>query len=74
MVSLLGYGSSTTYVGALLSRALPALFVGSPVAMKSMMGDVCDQTGQAKAMAGENPAGCVRVGLGGGGWPGKAVG
>ena len=51
MVSLWGYGFSTNYVAALLSRALPALFVASPVALKSMIGDVCNQTGQAKAMA-----------------------
>ena len=53
MVSLWGFGFSTNYIAALLSRALPALFVASPVALKSMIGDVCDQTGQAKAMAGE---------------------
>ena len=51
ITSLLSYGSSTSYLGAILSRTLPALFIGSPVGLKSMMGDVCDQAGQAKAMA-----------------------
>ena len=51
MVSLLGYGISRSYMAALLARAIPALLVGSPVALKAMIGDVCDKTGQAKAMA-----------------------
>ena len=34
----------------MLSRFLPSLFVGTPVAIKAMMGDSCDQAGQAKAM------------------------
>lgn len=50
MASLLGYGSSTTYVAAVLLRFLPSLFVGAPVAIKAALGDVCDQQGQAKAM------------------------
>lgn len=51
MISILGFGLSSSYVGAILARAVPALFVGSPVALKSMIGDACDQNGQAKAMA-----------------------
>lgn len=51
MVSLLGYGYSTSYLGAILGRFMPSLFVGSPVALKAAMGDVCDQEGQAKVMA-----------------------
>ena len=51
MVSLLGYGSSTTYLAALLRRFIPSLLIGAPVAIKAALGDVCDQEGQAKAMA-----------------------
>lgn len=51
MISLIGYGASTSYTGALVLRFLPSLFIGAPVAIKAMLGDVCDQNGQAKAMA-----------------------
>lgn len=50
MLSLLSFGSSHTYVGAVLARFIPSLLVGTPVALKSMMGDSCDSIGQAKAM------------------------
>lgn len=51
MTSLMGYGSSTTYTAALLQRFIPAIFIGAPVAVKAAVGDVCDQEGQANAMA-----------------------
>lgn len=51
MISILGYGSSTSYLAALLRRFIPSLFIGAPVAIKAALGDVCDQEGQAKAMA-----------------------
>lgn len=51
ITSLIGYGSSTTYVCAIILRFLPSLLIGSPVAIKAMIGDACDQNGQAKAMA-----------------------
>ena len=51
MTSLMGYGASTTYTAALLQRFIPAIFIGGPVAVKAAVGDVCNQEGQANAMA-----------------------
>ena len=50
MISLMGYGASTSYTAALIVRFLPAMFIGAPVAVKAAVGDACDQEGQAHAM------------------------
>lgn len=50
IISLLSFGSAHTYVGAILARLIPSFLIGTPVAIKSMMGDSCDSIGQAKAM------------------------
>lgn len=48
---MLSYGSSTTSLGAGLGRFIPSLLFGDSVAIKASLGDMCDQQGQAMAMA-----------------------
>lgn len=51
IISLLGYGAASNYTQALLARSIPALLIsGCPVAMKAMIGDACDEKGQAIAL------------------------
>ncbi|KAK9799374.1 hypothetical protein WJX73_005735 [Symbiochloris irregularis] len=50
-LGVVAYGASTNYLQAMLARLLPGLLNGSAVAMKSMLGESCDTTNQARAMA-----------------------
>ena len=51
VLGILGYGASTTFVEALLARLIPAMLNGCAVALKSMLGEACDVTNQARGMA-----------------------
>ncbi|KAK9822464.1 hypothetical protein WJX81_005081 [Elliptochloris bilobata] len=45
------YGASTTFTAAFLARFIPGIFNGTAVALKSMIGESCDASNQARAMA-----------------------
>lgn len=51
ILGILAFGASTTFVQALLARIIPAMLNGCAVAMKSMLGEACDATNQARGMA-----------------------
>ena len=49
VVSIVGFGASSSYTAALLWRLLPSAFIGSPVAVGALVGEAFDQEGQGKA-------------------------
>ena len=49
MVSIVGFGASSSFTAALLWRLLPSAFIGSPVAVSALVGESFDQEGQGKA-------------------------
>ena len=50
VISILGFGASTDYTAALLWRLIPSAFIGSPVAIRAMVGEAYSQEGQATAL------------------------
>ena len=50
IVSILGFGASTDYTAALLWRLIPSAFIGSPIAVRALVGEAYGQEGQATAL------------------------
>ena len=50
IVSILGFGASTDYTAALLWRLIPSAFIGSPIAVRALVGEAYSQEGQATAL------------------------
>ena len=51
VMGLIAFGSAPSYMVAITARFVPALLNGCAVAMKSMLGESCDATNQARALA-----------------------
>ena len=51
VLGILAFGASTTFLQALLARLIPGMLNGCAVALKSMLGEACDVTNQARALA-----------------------
>ena len=50
-LGIIAFGASTSFLAACLARVIPNMLNGCSVALKSMLGEACDATNQARGLA-----------------------